>query len=404
MSTIKESPGPKISPYMQILYGLFNILLLGVMIFSFLSVGGFKFPVKGGGSVAAAAPATPGWHTPARVPQCSMDACFNYSRCDDMSELRVFHYNKQNSWFFREAFERSPYYTSDPSKACLFFVTVDRHHGPFELPKLPHWSGGLNHVVISIADNWVKTQSAENDIGMASTLSSITHQSTYRAGFDISVPVPQKKFYPKLQGLKALDRKWFLTFKGTRYLQDSSDAGVGFRSNPALRGMHNGKDIVVATTCKLVATSSEVTSSVSAECAKEQVIYNKYKFDDLMNSTFGLAPAGRGPSSFRLLEVLSAGSIPVVISDNFVLPFDSLIEWRRCAFVFPTSQVHRIVPTLRSLSKEEISHRQRYCLFIYREFLSSDDKIVASTAMALKARFFGVLPKLHPKVPSSSSL
>lgn len=400
MSTIKEVPGPKISPYMQILYGLFNLILLGVMIFSFLSVGGFKFPVSSG-SVLAPSPSpatgTPGWHAPARVSQCSMDSCFNYSRCDDMSELRIFHYNKENSWFFREAFERSPYYTSDPSKACLFFVTVDRHHGLVE--SLPYWNGGLNHVVISIADNWVKTRSEENDIGMASTLSSITHQSSYRLGFDINVPVPQKKFYPKLQGLKATERKWFLTFKGTRYLQDS---GVGgFRSNPALRGMHNGKDIVVATTCKQAANSQ--ATSVSEECAKEQAIYNKYKFDDLMNSTFGLVPAGRGPSSFRLLEVLSAGSIPVVISDNFVLPFDSLIEWRRCAFVFPTSQVHRIVPTLRSLSKEEISHRQRYCLFIYREFLSSDDKIVASTAMALKARFFGVLPKLHPKVPSSSS-
>lgn len=236
------------------------------MIFSFLSVGGFKFPVSAGsGSVVAVAvavaapstPGTPGWHAPARVSQCSMDSCFNYSRCDDMGELRIFHYDKENSWFFREAFERSPYYTSDPAEACLFFVTVDRHHGLVD--SLPYWNGGLNHVVISIADNWVSKnpRSEENDIGMASTLSSITHQSSYRPGFDISVPVPQKKFYPKLQGLKATERKWFLTFKGTRYLQDS---GVGgFRSNPALRGMHNGKDVVVATTCKQVLTCNSLT-------------------------------------------------------------------------------------------------------------------------------------------------
>jgi len=145
--------------------------------------------------------------------------------------------------------------------------------------------------------------------------------------------------------------------------------------------------------------SSDASEIEAAECAMEQYIYNQYKFDDLMNSTFGLVPAGRGPSSFRLLEVLSAGAIPVVISDNFVLPFDSLIEWRRCLFVFPTSQMHRIVPTLRSLSTEEIEHRRQYCLFIYHDFLMDDDKIVATTAMALKARFFGVLPKLTPKVP-----
>lgn len=143
-------------------------------------------------------------------------------------------------------------------------------------------------------------------------------------------------------------------------------------------------------------------SELSANCAKDQSIYNQYKFDDLMDSTFGLVPAGRGPSSHRLLEVLSAGSIPVIISDNYVLPFDTLVEWRRCAFVFPSSQMHRIVPTLRVLETDEIESRREYCLFVYREFLENDDKIVATTAMALKSRFFGVLPKLIPKVPLPS--
>lgn len=152
----------------------------------------------------------------------------------------------------------------------------------------------------------------------------------------------------------------------------------------------------------LQATLNDVSlrqPEVKAECEKDQSVYNQYKFDDLMNSTFGLIPAGRGPSSFRLLEVLSAGSIPVLISDNFVLPFDSLVEWRRCLFVFPTSQMQRIVPSLRSLHRKEIEFRQDYCLFTYRTFLADDDKIVETTAMALKARFFGVLPKLIPTVP-----
>lgn len=140
-------------------------------------------------------------------------------------------------------------------------------------------------------------------------------------------------------------------------------------------------------------------SRQTINCAKDISVYNQYKSDDLMNSTFGLAPAGKGASSLRLLEVLSAGSIPVVISDKFVLPFDTLIEWRRCLFVFPTSQLHRIVPTLRSLNPEEIEFRREHCQFIYREFLENDDKIVATTAMALKSRFFGVLPKLTPTVP-----
>lgn len=143
----------------------------------------------------------------------------------------------------------------------------------------------------------------------------------------------------------------------------------------------------------------QMWSRLRVNCANDEAIYNRYKYNDLMNSTFGLAPAGRGPSSIRLLEVLCAGSIPVVISDDSVLPFDTIIEWRRCVLVFPTSQMHRIGPTLRSLNRDEVNFRRDYCLFIYREFLENDDKIVTTTAMALKSRFFGVLPKLIPKVP-----
>lgn len=138
---------------------------------------------------------------------------------------------------------------------------------------------------------------------------------------------------------------------------------------------------------------------LAPECNKNQKVYNNYSFGDLMNSTFGLAPAGRGPSSFRLLEILSAGSIPVLVSDNFVLPFDMLIQWERCVLMFPTTEMHRILPTLRALKHEEVEFRREYCLFIYHEFLASDQKLIATVMLALKTRFYGMLPQLAQKIP-----
>lgn len=338
-----------------------------------------------------------------RFSSCSMDSCFDYSRCENMDELLVYHYGTEYSpaWQFKDALERSPYYTTDPEKACLFLVTVDRRVDSGSLKSLPFWNNGLNHVVISTED---KSRSPNLEATeMASTLTTITHQSVYRTGFDLSVPLPQKWFYPEIQKLKALERKYFLTFKGARFSQEFAPGG-GIRNSPILSGMHNGEDIIIATTCQQVSSSEMYLrgSELRAECARDQSIYNNFKYKDLMDSTFGLVPAGRAPSSDRLLEVLSAGSIPVIISDNYVLPFDTLIEWRRCALVFPSSQMHRIVPTLRTLDTEEVESRRDYCLFVYREFLENDDKIVASTAMALKSRFFGVLPKLIPNVPLPS--
>lgn len=259
MSTIKETPGPRINPYLEYLYGLFNLLLLALMVFTFLSFqGSFSKSTEAQTSNVTISPSFQARDVvlsqlansvkdfsdiTAISSPCSMDSCFDYSRCDDMEEIRMYHYGEEHSlpWYFKDALMRSPYYTTDPEKACLFLVTVDRRveNSP-ALSSLPYWNNGLNHVVISIVDK-PRNPSAEST-EMAATMTSSTHQSAYRTGFDLNVPLPQKKFYTELQGLKALDRKYLLTFKGMHYSH----------SFPILREMHNGEDVIVATTCKQV--------------------------------------------------------------------------------------------------------------------------------------------------------
>ncbi|KAJ7287996.1 hypothetical protein O6H91_12G059600 [Diphasiastrum complanatum] len=335
------------------------------------------------------------WHYPLRFPRCSMDACFNYSRCENANELLIYSYDLPSPpvrYFSR--IRESKWHTSDPDKACLFFVFLDAP-GPWPPhPKeLPFWNGGLNHVLIIFADKWSQKGPFQDSIGFASVLASDIHETTYRPGFDISIPLPANYHINELQKVKPFDRQYLLAFRGLRYLGYRGEGTL--RSHVSFRTMHNGKDVIVATSCKHSTNNlkRKEKPALGAYCEEDEAIYGNYTYNQLMNSTFGLVPAGVQPSSYRFGEVLSAGTIPVLIADNYVKPFDTLFQWHCCILQFPSTEMHRIVPTVRALKREELEKRQQNCLEINRSF-RDNDALLETTIRALKARFMGAFPKL----------
>lgn len=342
------------------------------------------------------------WHEPDAFPRCSMDACFNFSRCDHRNDLLIYTYNDPvpkglHAPMYFESLPGSEWHTTNPEQACLFFYFSDTEANKAAWTKpafshLPYWNGGLNHVIVTFADRWGDTNPAPESLGMASLLSTKLHHTTYRSAFDIAIPLPRSNPFiiAELYHLSPFERKYFLTFKGKRYL---SREGV-FRGSESFRGMHNGKDVVVVETCdgktntKLLKSHPELGSG----CKEGQAVYDSYDYMELMNSTFALAPAGRSPASYRMFEVLSNGAIPVLMADNYVKPFETLIQWQYCLLQFPTDEVPRILPTLRALSRTEVEDRQRYCKQVYEEFLMDDTTLVRSVIRSLKERFLGMMP------------
>jgi hypothetical protein len=60
----------------------------------------------------------------------------------------------------------------------------------------------------------------------------------------------------------------------------------------------------------------------------------------IARSKFVLCPKGAGPSSFRVFETMSAGRVPVIISDLWVPPAGP--DWNACAIFIPEKQIERI--------------------------------------------------------------
>lgn len=103
---------------------------------------------------------------------------------------------------------------------------------------------------------------------------------------------------------------------------------------------------------------------------QKQLYYSKV----LSRSNFSLCPAGAGPSSIRIYESLSHGSIPVILSDKLNLPILSEINWNECVISIPESEVSDITRILRAIPEREIKERQHNCLSAYK--LVSGDKFI----------------------------
>jgi glucuronyl/N-acetylglucosaminyl transferase EXT1 len=149
--------------------------------------------------------------------KCRMETCFDFTRCT--KDFKVYVYPLADESIGEvplnpsAAYQRvldviveSRYYTADPTKACLFVLSIDTldrdnlsadyvRNVPSRLQRLKLWNGGRNHVIFNLySGTW--PHYAEDDLGfdtgeaiLAKASMSVT---SFRPGFDISIPLFHK--------------------------------------------------------------------------------------------------------------------------------------------------------------------------------------------------------------------
>ena len=87
-------------------------------------------------------------------------------------------------------------------------------------------------------------------------------------------------------------------------------------------------------------------------------------------SRFSLCPRGYGATSYRLYEAIQLGSIPVYISDKFLLPWSDEINWEDFCVIIPPDKVPRIHDILSSFTEQEIRKMQYNLKNLYAEYFN----------------------------------
>jgi hypothetical protein len=161
-------------------------------------------------------------------------------------------------------------------------------------------------------------------------------------------------------------RSILLSFKGKSY-QDVQHHRTFFHH------LNNNHDIIIKY------TDNETNSS------------NKIEYIQLLRqSYFCLVPSGRRLYSYRFLETLQYGCIPVITTNEnelIILPFNEIIDWSKSVIIYSNLSLSLLPYYLRMIKKNQRNDMQRECLNIWLKYFSSIQTIVLTSLDILNDRF-----------------
>ncbi|KAF7257387.1 hypothetical protein EG68_05393 [Paragonimus skrjabini miyazakii] len=367
---------------------------------------------------------------------CTMDTCFDYSRCT--TDLKVYIYPssrlrpaRMSSTYSKilTALTRYKFVTDNPVEACIFIPRLDLldrdplspQFVPFmnrRVTHLPYWNTlpvqktpeqlkmdveadyglkqstpGRNHLLFNLyAGTWPTYREDEyrSTLGQAILAKASFSTMKIRSKFDISLPLfhPQHPLTSTLNSgsvaqfvrlRSTIRRPILLSFKGKRYVN-----GIGSESR-------NGDDVILVTTCR---HGSDWMRHADKRCPIDMALYDKqvgsvYDYSELMhNSTFCLVPRGRRLGSYRFLEALQASCIPVMLSNDWELPFSEVIDWRR-ALIWADERLLLTLPLmLRRIPDHQILQLRQQIAFLWSTYFQSVESIVFTTLEIIRDRIF----------------
>ena len=341
---------------------------------------------------------------------CQLFDCFDFSRCSFSSGFPVFVYERSfgnltsesNVTEIFQLLKRSPYYTAEPEKACLYIVIVGsvepaRHWKSksdleTDLHSLPYWKGnGKNHLLLHLkTDRRHVTSILSLTINTGFALiaqSTFSSNKIYRHGFDIVVPPSIGPLKGDVWHLAALQlparRKYLLSFQAEH--ADHLTETMAILRDQLHDISREAGDFLI----ELYLSKLEYLKGTS-----EWLLWASHdnRTKVLRQSTFTLIVGSNSASSswdschIRLLEALQSGAIPVILSSKVMLPFNDVIDWRKAAIILSQARLPELNVLLRTITTEDILDLRRQGRFLWETYLSTTDVILKTVLATMRTR------------------
>ncbi|CAK8998443.1 unnamed protein product [Durusdinium trenchii] len=197
------------------------------------------------------------------------------------------------------------------------------------------------------------------------------------------IPPPERLVKAKKDMKRTDPPKYFLTFQGTRnnglqgscYVRHNLEAA--FNSSfkpPTLLRTANGRT-------KPLPTNFQPPPDVFVSIAGEHdAMKERRDYHSLFNSAYSLILHGHGRWSYRLMEALNGGAIPVIMADGWRLPFDELVDWEQISVQRPESMSETPEELIESLTRNATSikaTKQRIDLVYQKLMISQEIRLLS---------------------------
>ncbi|KAI3522708.1 hypothetical protein L1887_00711 [Cichorium endivia] len=292
-------------------------------------------------------------------------------------ELPIFHGGPMNNIYSSEGqimdeieSRKSRFLAQNPDEALVFFLPVSvvsiRHYlyrsrADYDRRiiqdvvtdyigvlsnKYPYWnrSNGADHFFVSCHD-WAPDVTATNPKlyeHFIRVLCNANSSEGFRPERDVSLPeinIPFKQLGPPLIGQPPENRSILAFFAGGNHGQ----------VRKYLFEIWEGKD---------------------EEIQVFNYLPKTLNYSDLMGrAKFCLCPSGYEVASPRIVESISAGCVPVIVSDHYVLPFSDVLDWSKFSVHVPVEKIPEMKNILVGVGIDKYLKMQKMVMKVQRHFI-----------------------------------